>query len=70
MLRYVEKDGLSLDMVGWRGVRSLRAYTALPDTVHMLRLLGEDTSKFGMCFITIHIDSPRIMRMLCSIETP
>ncbi|XP_050356075.1 tRNA (cytosine(34)-C(5))-methyltransferase [Nymphalis io] len=33
-------------LVGWRGVRSLRAYTAAADTVHLLRLLGADYSKY------------------------
>ncbi|XP_063833758.1 tRNA (cytosine(34)-C(5))-methyltransferase [Ostrinia nubilalis] len=38
---------LQLTLVGWRGVHSLRAYTATSDTVHYLRLLGADYSKYG-----------------------
>ncbi|CAH2097810.1 unnamed protein product [Euphydryas editha] len=38
----------ALALVGWRGVRSLRAYTAAPDTVHLLRLLGADYSKYDV----------------------
>ncbi|XP_061380456.1 tRNA (cytosine(34)-C(5))-methyltransferase [Danaus plexippus] len=41
-------SGLSLRLVGWRGVHSLRAYTAAPDTVHYLRLLGADYSKYDV----------------------
>ncbi|XP_026490725.2 tRNA (cytosine(34)-C(5))-methyltransferase [Vanessa tameamea] len=37
-----------LVLVGWRGVRSLRAYTASSDTVHLLRLLGADYSKYDI----------------------
>ncbi|KAJ0171557.1 hypothetical protein K1T71_013107 [Dendrolimus kikuchii] len=39
---------LQLTLVGWRGVHSLRAYTATPDTVHYLRLLGADTTKYDV----------------------
>ncbi|CAH0596909.1 unnamed protein product [Chrysodeixis includens] len=48
VLEYREEDesGLQLTLVGWRGVNSLRAYTATPDTVHYLRLLGADYSKY------------------------
>lgn len=40
-------DDLQLDIVGWRGTKSLRAYVDQHDTVHMLRLLGADVSKYG-----------------------
>ncbi|KAG6451499.1 hypothetical protein O3G_MSEX007192 [Manduca sexta] len=47
VLEYKDKESnLRLTLVGWRGVHSLRAYTATPDTVHYLRLLGADTSKY------------------------
>ncbi|XP_047520424.1 tRNA (cytosine(34)-C(5))-methyltransferase [Pieris napi] len=41
-------DELDLTLVGWRGVHSLRAYTATPDAVHYLRLLGADYSKYDV----------------------
>lgn len=40
-------DDLTITLVGWRGTSSLRAYTDTNDTVHMLRLLGADLSKYG-----------------------
>ncbi|CAG9792778.1 unnamed protein product [Diatraea saccharalis] len=43
-----EESNLQLTLVGWRGVHSLRAYTATPDTVHYLRLLGADYSKYDI----------------------
>uniref|UniRef100_A0A1B6DIS1 tRNA (cytosine(34)-C(5))-methyltransferase n=2 Tax=Clastoptera arizonana TaxID=38151 RepID=A0A1B6DIS1_9HEMI len=46
VLEYRGNDGLNLDMVGWRGVRSLRAYVPLSDCIHFIRILGGDTSKF------------------------
>ncbi|RVE51000.1 hypothetical protein evm_004291 [Chilo suppressalis] len=42
------ESNLQLTLVGWRGVHSLRAYTATPDTVHYLRLLGADYSKYDV----------------------
>uniref|UniRef100_A0A1Q3EZJ6 tRNA (cytosine(34)-C(5))-methyltransferase n=1 Tax=Culex tarsalis TaxID=7177 RepID=A0A1Q3EZJ6_CULTA len=46
VLEYRGDDGLDLDLVGWRGTKSLRAYVDQHDTVHMLRLLGADVSKY------------------------
>ncbi|XP_011690842.1 PREDICTED: tRNA (cytosine(34)-C(5))-methyltransferase [Wasmannia auropunctata] len=37
---------LNLQLVGWRGVMSLRAYVPICDAIHYLRLLGADCSKF------------------------
>ncbi|CAB3229834.1 unnamed protein product [Arctia plantaginis] len=51
VLEYKEEGqdpNLELTLVGWRGVHSLRAYTATPDTVHYLRLLGADYSKYDV----------------------
>lgn len=49
ILEYKDPESnFRLDLVGWRGVHSLRAYTATPDTVHYLRLLGADTSKYDV----------------------
>lgn len=39
-------DGLNLNVVGWKGAKSLRAYLDLHDSVHLLRLLDADVSKF------------------------
>ncbi|XP_015591568.1 tRNA (cytosine(34)-C(5))-methyltransferase [Cephus cinctus] len=49
MLLYKEDKSdnpLNLEMVGWRGTMSLRAYVPIHDAVHYLRLLGADCSKF------------------------
>lgn len=46
VLHYKEEK-LELHLVGWRGTRSLRAYVDVNDSVHMLRLLGADISKYG-----------------------
>ncbi|XP_013138229.1 PREDICTED: tRNA (cytosine(34)-C(5))-methyltransferase [Papilio polytes] len=49
ILEYQDTESqLRLTLVGWRGVHSLRAYTATPDTVHCLRLLGADYSKYDV----------------------
>ncbi|XP_055544299.1 tRNA (cytosine(34)-C(5))-methyltransferase [Wyeomyia smithii] len=45
VLQY-KADDLELNVVGWRGAKSLRAYVDQHDTVHMLRLLGADVSKY------------------------
>uniref|UniRef100_A0A182MM40 tRNA (cytosine(34)-C(5))-methyltransferase n=1 Tax=Anopheles culicifacies TaxID=139723 RepID=A0A182MM40_9DIPT len=39
-------DDVKLITVGWKGAMSLRAYVDQYDTMHMLRLLGGDLSKF------------------------
>lgn len=38
---------LTLNISGWRGTSSLRCYMSQFSTVHLLRLLGEDVSKYG-----------------------
>ncbi|CAH0717932.1 unnamed protein product, partial [Brenthis ino] len=49
ILQYKDlSSSLQLTLVGWRGVHSLRAYTATSDTVHYLRLLGADYSKYDV----------------------
>ena len=40
-------NSLKLELVGWRGTMSLRAYVPLHESIHYLRLLGADCSKFG-----------------------
>lgn len=47
MLKCIDGD-LTITLVGWRGTSSLRAYTDTNDTVHMLRLLGADLSKYDV----------------------
>lgn len=38
---------LVLNISGWRGTSSLRCYMSQFSTVHLLRLLGGDVSKYG-----------------------
>lgn len=48
ILEYEDTEtGFDLTLVGWRGTASLRGYVDQDDTVHMLRLLGADISKYG-----------------------
>ena len=37
---------VSINLVGWKGKKSVRAYVARNDRVHYLRLINADTSKF------------------------
>lgn len=39
-------DDFTLEVVGWKGEKSLRAYIDLNDSIHLLRLLGADVTKF------------------------
>lgn len=41
-----ENDGVKIELVGWKGNKSVRAYVAKNDRIHYLRLLGADTSKY------------------------
>ncbi|XP_020284840.1 tRNA (cytosine(34)-C(5))-methyltransferase isoform X1 [Pseudomyrmex gracilis] len=41
-----DPNQLNLQLVGWRGTMSLRAYVPTCDAIHYLRLLGADCSKF------------------------
>lgn len=45
ILKYVDQR-FTLYTVGWRGTSSLRAYVQKDETIHILRLLGADLSKF------------------------
>lgn len=48
ILEYEDKEaGFDLTLVGWRGTTSMRAYVDTDETVHMLRLMGADISKYG-----------------------
>ncbi|KAL1115524.1 hypothetical protein AAG570_007553 [Ranatra chinensis] len=46
-------DDLEVTLVGWRGSKSIRAYVALEDAVHYLRLLGAPVEKFGESWFRI-----------------
>lgn len=39
-------DGLTLNIVGWRGNKTLRVYITLQEAVHFLRLLGGPVQKY------------------------
>ena len=43
---YQADDSVTIQLVGWKGNKSLRAYVAKNDRIHYLRLLGADTSKY------------------------
>uniref|UniRef100_A0A1I8MXI6 tRNA (cytosine(34)-C(5))-methyltransferase n=1 Tax=Musca domestica TaxID=7370 RepID=A0A1I8MXI6_MUSDO len=45
ILKYSD-ERFTLHIVGWRGTSSLRAYVDSSETLHILRLLGADISKF------------------------
>lgn len=44
---HYKDENLELHLVGWRGNKTLRAYIDVNDSVHMLRLLDADISKYG-----------------------
>lgn len=46
LLVYTDEENIKLNVVGWKGGRSLRAYIDLNESIHMLRLLGADVSAF------------------------
>lgn len=46
VLVFNDIDGLNLNVIGWKGAKSLRAYIDSHDSVHLLRLLDADVSKF------------------------
>lgn len=55
VLIYTEEDGgekFVLHISGWRGTTSLRCYMSQHSTVHLLRILGADTSKYGKLCIS------------------
>ena len=41
-----QESHLKLEIVGWKGKASVRAYVPKNDRIHYLRLLGGDTSKY------------------------
>lgn len=53
IIKYVD-ERFTLYIVGWRGTSSLRAYVDSNETLHILRLLGADLSKFGKWFYIIY----------------
>lgn len=44
---HYKDDKMELHLVGWRGNKTMRAYIDVNDSIHMLRLLGADLSKYG-----------------------
>lgn len=44
---HFKNEDMELHLVGWRGNKTLRAYIDVNDSVHMLRLLDADLSKYG-----------------------
>lgn len=46
LLVYKDDDGFEITVVGWKGAKTIRAYIDLNDSIHILRLLGADVSKF------------------------
>lgn len=46
IMTYNDESGLTINVVGWKGGKSLRAYVDLSECIHLLRLLGADVSKF------------------------
>lgn len=48
LLVYTDETQYKYAMVGWRGTKSLRAYTDTNDSIHFLRLLGADVSKYEL----------------------
>ncbi|KAG5673382.1 hypothetical protein PVAND_003438 [Polypedilum vanderplanki] len=45
---HYKEDDLELRLVGWRGNKTFRAYIDVNDSIHMLRLLGADLSKYDV----------------------
>jgi len=45
----IGEDGpnFTIELIGWRGNSSIRAYVALNERVHYLRMCGQDVSRFG-----------------------
>lgn len=46
MLR-LRSDGLEKELCAWKGTNSISAFVAREEKVHILQLLGEDTSTLG-----------------------
>jgi tRNA (cytosine34-C5)-methyltransferase len=44
---HYKDEKMKLHIVGWRGNKTMRAYIDVNDSVHMLRLLDADISKYG-----------------------
>ena len=44
---HYKDEKMELHIVGWRGNKTLRCYIDSTDSVHMLRLLDADISKYG-----------------------
>lgn len=44
---HYKDEKMELHLVGWRGNKTMRAYIDVNDSIHMLRLLDADISKYG-----------------------
>lgn len=49
-----EEHGFELFITGWRGTTSVRAYIDVNDSIHILRLLDADLSKYGSYYSVLH----------------
>lgn len=52
---HFKNDNMELHLVGWRGNKTMRAYIDVNDSIHMLRLLDADLSKYGKSRKVRHI---------------
>lgn len=60
IIKYVD-ERFTLYIVGWRGTSSLRAYVDSNETLHILRLLGADLSKFGKFLMPVKVKRRNIL---------
>lgn len=56
-------DKLPLELVGWKGFSTLKAYVNGECRMHYLRLLGVDVSQFGNIFVLIKLNFT-LMKMI------
>lgn len=52
----MDDEKLSLEVVGWKGFSTLKAYINGECRMHYLRLLGVDVSQFGNIFVLIKLN--------------
>ena len=45
-LFFVDGTDIKMELIGWKGKASLRAYVPKPDRIHYLRLIGGNTDKY------------------------
>ena len=54
-----DEKTLRINLVGWKGKASIRAYVPKNERVHYLRLIGADTSKFEVNKFQVKRDEER-----------